>query len=160
MQQPSDGPVVFQFKGFQGRRYIPGKTKQACQLISLPKISDDRGSLSFIEGQRHLPFKIQSAYWLNGMSNQTMAGDNAYCGLDEFIIAVSDHVEVMVDNGREEKRYLLNRPDCGLYVPTMIWRRIETCSVNTVVLILTSQPHQNENHIPGLNEQKEIGVWW
>jgi len=38
--------------------------KNRCeQLLQLPKILDDRGNLSFIEAQRHIPFKIERPYF-------------------------------------------------------------------------------------------------
>ena len=30
----------------------------ACRIIELPKISDPRGNLTFVEGGRHVPFDI------------------------------------------------------------------------------------------------------
>ena len=36
----------------------------ACQMVSLPKISDPRGNLTFIEGGAHVPFDIQRVYYL------------------------------------------------------------------------------------------------
>lgn len=36
-----------------------------CKVINLPKISDPRGNLSFIEGERHIPFDIKRVYYLS-----------------------------------------------------------------------------------------------
>jgi nucleoside-diphosphate-sugar epimerase len=35
-----------------------------CRIISLPKILDDRGNLSFIEAGRPIPFVIKRVYWI------------------------------------------------------------------------------------------------
>ncbi len=35
-----------------------------CQLIEIPKISDSRGNLSYIEANRLFPFEIQRIYYL------------------------------------------------------------------------------------------------
>ena len=35
-----------------------------CKLVQLPKISDPRGNLTFVESDKHIPFKIQRAYYL------------------------------------------------------------------------------------------------
>ena len=34
------------------------------QIIELPKISDTRGNLTFIEGGQHIPFDIKRVYYL------------------------------------------------------------------------------------------------
>ena len=36
---------------------------EECKLIELPKISDPRGNLTFIEGARHIPFEIRRVYY-------------------------------------------------------------------------------------------------
>jgi hypothetical protein len=33
-------------------------------IIELPKILDNRGNLTFIEGENHIPFKIERTYWI------------------------------------------------------------------------------------------------
>ena len=35
-----------------------------CKLVDLPKISDPRGNLTFIEANRHIPFGIERVYYL------------------------------------------------------------------------------------------------
>ena len=36
----------------------------SCKIIELPKISDPRGNLTFIEGGQHIPFDIKRIYYL------------------------------------------------------------------------------------------------
>ncbi|HEY5571050.1 MAG TPA: WxcM-like domain-containing protein, partial [Bacteroidales bacterium] len=33
-------------------------------ILQLPKIEDERGNLSFIEENNHVPFKIARTYWI------------------------------------------------------------------------------------------------
>ena len=35
-----------------------------CKIIQLPKINDQRGNLTFIESDRHIPFDIKRVYYL------------------------------------------------------------------------------------------------
>src|ERR1035441_1191296 len=37
---------------------------QDCRIIELPKITERRGNLTFIEGGRHVPFEIRRVYYL------------------------------------------------------------------------------------------------
>lgn len=37
--------------------------------INLPKILEERGNLSFIEGQNHAPFEIKRVYWIYDVPN-------------------------------------------------------------------------------------------
>ena len=59
------------------------------KLIDLPKFEDDRGNLSFIEEHRHIPFKIERAYWIYDVPGGEKRGEHGYKELDEFIVAIS-----------------------------------------------------------------------
>ena len=37
---------------------------QECKIIELPKVTDPRGNLTFIEQGRHIPFDIERVYYL------------------------------------------------------------------------------------------------
>jgi dTDP-4-dehydrorhamnose 3,5-epimerase-like enzyme len=116
-----------------------------CRIIDLPKISDPRGNLTFIEGKgRHLPFDIARAYWIYDVPGGEKRGGHAYSDLHEFIIALSGSFDVVLDDGTERKTYSLNRSYFGLYVPNMVWRQLENFSTNGVTLILAST-HYNPN---------------
>ena len=64
-------------------------TVAACQLIDLPKILDVRGNLTFIEGNRHIPFDIARTYWVYDVPGGEIRGGHAYKQLEECIIALS-----------------------------------------------------------------------
>lgn len=34
------------------------------KVIELPKFLDERGNLSFVEQERHIPFEIARSYWI------------------------------------------------------------------------------------------------
>ena len=36
----------------------------SCRIIDLPKFSDPRGNLTFIESDRHIPFTIKRVFYL------------------------------------------------------------------------------------------------
>jgi len=114
------------------------------RIIQLPKIEDDRGNLSFLEGNNHIPFKIQRTYWIYDVPGGQHRGGHAYKNLNEFIIALSGSFEVMVDDGKIQQKILLNRSYYGLLVPKGLWRSLENFSTNSLCMILASE-HYNEN---------------
>jgi len=118
-----------------------------CSIISLPKIQDPRGNLSFIETGRSLPFVIQRTYWIYDVPGGEIRGGHAYRELQEFFIALSGSFDVVLDDGKECKTVSLNRSYFGLYVPSMIWRHLENFATNSVCLIIASQPYSKENYI-------------
>jgi dTDP-4-dehydrorhamnose 3,5-epimerase-like enzyme len=109
-----------------------------CYLISLPKISDPRGNLTFIEGTKHVPFEIQRVYYLYDVPGGAERAGHAHKELQQLIIAMSGSFDAIVDNGNERKTFHLNRSYYGLYIPAMIWRELENFSSGAVCLVLAS----------------------
>jgi dTDP-4-dehydrorhamnose 3,5-epimerase-like enzyme len=118
-----------------------------CKIIQLPKISDPRGNLTFIEGNKHVPFDIKRAYWIYDVPGGEKRGGHAYKTLHEFIVALSGSFDVVLNDGREQRTFSLNRSYFGLYVPQMIWRTIENYSTNGVTLILASGHYNPDEYI-------------
>jgi len=126
------------------------------KLVDLPKILDDRGNLTFIQEESHLPFKIERLYWIYDVPGGQVRGGHAYKELYEVIIALSGSFDVVVNDGREEKTFSLNRSYYGLFVPKMIWRGLENFSTNSLALILASAPYDESDYIRSHQEYQRI----
>ena len=121
------------------------------QLINLPKILDERGNLSFIEEERHIPFKIQRTYWIYDVPGGEIRGSHAFKKSEEFIVAISGSFDVVLHDGKEESRYSLNRSYYGIYVPRLTWRTLENFSTNSLALILSSTVYEESDYIRDFN---------
>lgn len=121
-------------------------------VISFPKILDPRGNLTFIEQERHVPFKIARVYWIYDVPGGEMRGEHAYRTQEEIIIALSGSFDVLLDDGTAQKIVHLNRAYHGLYVPNMIWRRMQNFSTNAVAYVLASCPYSEDDYIRDYGE--------
>jgi dTDP-4-dehydrorhamnose 3,5-epimerase-like enzyme len=126
------------------------------RIIHLPKNTDRRGNLSFVEENKHIPFKIQRSYWIYDVPGGETRGGHAYRQNHEFIIALSGSFDVVLDNGNQSRTFHLNRSYYGLYVPNMIWRQMNNFSTNSLALILASTYFNIDDYIYDYNEFKEI----
>lgn len=115
-----------------------------CKIIQLPKIEDARGNLSFIEGGQHIPFDIKRVYYLYDVPGGSDRGSHAHKNLHQFIVAMSGSFDVVLDDGRDKKRFHLNRSYYGLYVCPMMWRYLDNFSSGAVCMVLASL-HYNES---------------
>jgi len=122
-------------------------TVQSAQLVSLPRIADPRGNLSFIEAGRPVPFAIRRTYWIYDVPGGETRGGHAYRRLQECFIALSGSFDVHLDDGGARRTVSLNRSYLGLVVPSMLWRRLDNFSTNSVCLILASEPYDAEDYI-------------
>lgn len=114
------------------------------KIITLPKIEDPRGNLSFIEEEKHIPFHIERTYWIYDVPGGQVRGGHAFIEQQEFIVALSGSFDVLVDDGKEQKRFSLNRSYYGLFVPAGLWRQMENFSTNSLAMVLSST-HFSEN---------------
>jgi oxalate decarboxylase/phosphoglucose isomerase-like protein (cupin superfamily) len=129
---------------------------QEPKIINLPKILDDRGNITFLESENHIPFKITRTYWIYDVPGGEVRGGHAYRTTHEFIIAISGSFDVILDNSEEIKIYPLNRSYFGLYVPNMIWRKLENFSTNSLCLILASDDYNESEYIRDYELFKQI----
>ena len=123
-----------------------------CKLIKLPKCSDARGNLSFIEGGKHIPFDIKRVYYLYDVPGGSERGSHAHKNLYQFIIAMSGSFDVLLDDGKEKKRFHLNRPYSGLYVCPMMWRDLDNFSSGSVCMVLASTFYDADDYIRNYEE--------
>lgn len=123
-----------------------------CRLIKLPKITDPRGNLTFIEGDVHIPFGIQRVYYLYDVPGGAERGGHAHRDLQQFLIAASGSFEVTVTDGAEKRSFSLNRSYYGLYLPRMIWRDMANFSSGSVCLVLASAQYDENDYYRDYDE--------
>lgn len=121
----------------------------ACRIMELPKISDPRGNLTFVEGHRHIPFDIKRVYYLYDVPGGAERGGHAHKQLQQLLIAMSGSFDVVLDDGCRKQRYHLNRSYYGLYIASMIWRELDNFSSGSVCLVLASAPFDEGDYFRG-----------
>ncbi|GHT53277.1 hypothetical protein FACS189451_05120 [Bacteroidia bacterium] len=117
------------------------------KLIHLPKILDERGNLSFIEKSSEIDFDFKRVYWIYDVPGGEIRGGHAFREQEEIIVALSGSFDVVLHDGITESRYSLNRSFIGLYVPKMMWRRMQDFSTNAVALVLASTFYEETDYI-------------
>src|SRR5882762_5071533 len=116
-------------------------------IIELPKILDARGNLSFIEGQRHVPFEIKRVFYLYDVPGGETRAGHALKTCHQFLVAISGAFDVIVDNGMTRSRHHLNRSYFGLYLSPLIWREIDNFSSGSVCLVLASECYDERDYL-------------
>lgn len=117
------------------------------EIIELQKIFDDRGNLSVIEEENHIPFKIERVYWIYDVPGGEFRGSHAFKNTHEFIVALSGSFDVVLNDGIKNKKYSLNRSYYGLYIPNMIWRTLKNFSTNSLAVVLASKEYDEDEYI-------------
>jgi hypothetical protein len=123
-----------------------------CKIVQLPKITDPRGNLTFVESGRHVPFDIRRVYYLYDTPGGAERGGHAHKALDQLIIAMSGSFDVVLDDGVERRRFHLNRSYFGLHVCPMIWRELDNFSSGSVCMVLASNLYEEADYYRNYQE--------
>lgn len=122
------------------------------RIIELPKFTDPRGNLSFVEQLNHIPFEIKRTYWIYDVPGGEARGGHAFKENQEFIVALSGAFDVIVDDGQKKKSFTLNRSYYGLYVPAGLWREMNNFSTNSLALEFGSLHYDVDDYIREYND--------
>ena len=130
-------------------------TLSDCRVIELRENRDPRGSLSVIESNRNIPFAMKRIFYIYGVPEGSERGGHTLKTCDQFLIALSGSFDVTCDDGSERKRYTLDKPNRGLYVPHMIWRELDRFSADCVCLVAASEFYDAADYFNTYGEYKE-----
>ena len=117
-----------------------------CVIVDLPKMSDPRGNLTFIESSKHIPFDIKRVFYIYDVPTGESRGAHAHKTLQQFIICLSGSFDVKVDDGNQKKTIHLNRPWQGVHIPPMIWGAETNFDPGSVCLILVSDFYDESDY--------------
>lgn len=113
---------------------------------------DKRGSLIALENLKTVPFEIKRVYYIYDTKPDVDRGGHAHTNLEQILIMMDGACEVLLDNGKEKKSIILNRPDVGLYIGTNMWREMKNFSYGAKLLVLASDFYDEKEYIRSYDE--------
>lgn len=117
------------------------------KLYELPIVIDLRGSLTFAEFDKTLPFIPKRYFLVLDVPSKEVRGEHAHYQCHQFLVCIKGSCSVVVDDGKNRSEILLNRPNLGLYVPPMVWATEYKYSSDAVLLVLASDIYKAEDYI-------------
>ena len=126
-------------------------TIEDCRMIDIRRFSDNRGYLSVVEGEVDIPFEIKRIYYLY-MVPEASRGEHAHKQLHQLMIATSGSVHVTLDDGRNKKTFVLDKPWKGLLVVPGLWRTLTDFSGGAVCMVLASARYDTDDYIRDYND--------
>ena len=105
------------------------------------------GGLSFLEGERDIPFAVKRVYYIHGQAAGAHRGFHAHRTLEQFLFCPHGSVRVLLDDGRERGEVLLDAPDKGLYLPPEYWHEMIWMEEDSVLCVLASDYYDEGDYI-------------
>lgn len=125
-------------------------------LTRFPRIPDIRGSLSFGEFERNVPFSPKRYFIVFDVPSLETRGEHAHKKCHQFLICIRGSCSVVADDGKNRQEFLLDKPDLGIYLPPLVWGIQYNYSSDAVLLVFTSDFYDSSDYIRDYSEFKNI----
>ncbi len=117
------------------------------RLYEMPHIMDLRGSLTFAEYDKSLPFVPRRYFLVFDVPSREVRGEHAHRECHQFLVCIKGSCSVVVDDGEKRIEVVLNRPNLGLHIPPMVWATEYKYSQDAVLLVLASDIYKADDYI-------------
>lgn len=113
---------------------------------------DDRGQLVSLEENTDIPFTIKRVYYMYDTVEDVIRGKHAHKSLEQILVCMHGSCKIRLDNGKEKKVVILEKPYEGLYVAHNMWREMFDFSKEAVLMVLASEIYDESDYIRDYDE--------
>lgn len=115
---------------------LPGGRLDDVRWLDLPSHGDHRGTLTAVESGQDIPFEVKRVYILHDIVGDR--GGHAHRDTHQLVTAMAGSFEIALSDGREERRFRLDRPTRGLLFGPMLFISMTGFAPETRVLVMAS----------------------
>ena len=121
-------------------------------VYRLPRARDLRGSLSFGEIHRHIPFEVKRYFLVFDVASEHIRGEHAHRTLHQFVVCVAGRCNLVLDDATNRYEVVLNSPDKGVHIPPLVWATEYKFTRDAVLLVLASDYYDPDEYIRDYEE--------
>ncbi len=125
-------------------------------MKSLKTFTDDRGSLTILEGGRDVPFEIARVYWIYGVEADKVRGKHANQSSQQFLVAINGSMDITLEDINGRRVVHLDSKTEGLLIPPGTWNELSNFSENAILAVFSSQHYCPETYINTYEEFLEF----
>ena len=126
------------------------------RFIPIPHFGDHRGDLSVVEAVKDIPFEVKRVFWNYNVPEGKSRGAHAHKRLRQLLIALNGSFTVKVDDGTEQRSFILDSPYMGLLVEPGEWSSEDYFSPGAICLVLCDDLYDEADYIRDYDEYKKI----
>lgn len=120
--------------------------RRISRSIHIPSIYDD-AYLSFLEGERHVPFRIKRIYVIYKCVPGLNRGHHAHKKTHQAIFCLQGSFDLFLDDGRTKKMIHINKPDIGAEIPPLVWHEMRNLSGDAILMVVASEYYRKSDYI-------------
>ena len=121
-------------------------------FYNMRTIIEDDGSLVVIESNSDVPFIIKRTFYIYNVRENDVRGEHAHYKTKQLLICINGKVEVKCHDGKREKKFLLDSPNRGLYVPESIWDEQRYLTKDSGLLVLANTKYDASDYIQSFDK--------
>lgn len=106
-----------------------------------------KGTLSFFEGTRDIPFEIKRIYYIYNVPKGVQRGGHAHRKLSQLLVCTFGSIEITLDDGHECRTVILDSPSKGLLVEGLVWREMRWIEEGSVLMVAASEYYDEADYI-------------
>lgn len=144
-----NGEIVGKSKIYEtfGNEPVVKTTVSGVTLYKIPKATDIRGDLSYIEYEKQIPFIVKRTFAVYNVPGKEVRGEHAHKKCEQFLVCLQGSLSVVVDDGRNRAEIPISSKEIGIYIPPMVWGVQYKYSSDAILLVLASHPYKSEDYI-------------
>tara|TARA_Y100000310_G_scaffold221386_1_gene222947 strand:+ start:540 stop:965 length:426 start_codon:yes stop_codon:yes gene_type:complete len=132
------------------------KTIDDVLFYNMRTIIEDDGNLVPIESNYDTPFPIKRLFYIYGVKSNELRGKHSHYKTKQLLICVHGKIEVTCDDGNNKRKYLLESPQQGLFIPEMIWDEQRYLSEDSVLLVIANNKYEKSDYITDYKKFKKL----
>ncbi len=110
------------------------------------------GSLIALERGRDIPFEIRRVFFIYGVEYSQKRGSHAHRTSRQVLVCVHGSCEIILSDGCERERVLLDSPDKGVMQEALVWGEMEHFSKDAVLMVFSDSLYDPDEYIHDYDE--------
>lgn len=120
--------------------------KKLAKLIEAP-IQKTDGFLVQLQYPDQIPFNIERAYYIYGVSVGAVRGAHTHKETIQAIFCIQGEIDIVLDNGKIKETVHLDKPNIGVLLEPGVWHEMADFKKDTILLVLANKRHQSEDYV-------------
>ena len=104
-------------------------------------------SLQLGSYEREVPFTPKRYFAVYNVPSREVRGEHAHKKCKQFIVCVHGSCNILLDDGRNRREVILDRPNVGVFMPALVWGTQHRYSDDAILLVFASEFYDPDDYI-------------